>query len=363
MILFGDLKKQYLGIKREVDVAVNRVLESGWFILGAEQENFEKEFSEYCNKKYAIGVGNGTDALFLALKALNIGEGDEVISVANTAIPTISAIIATGAKPVLIDIGEDYLIDVFKIERAINAKTKAIIPVHLYGQACDMDSILKIAERNNLYVIEDCAQAHGAEYKGKKVPIGDIGCFSFYPSKNLGAFGDAGMILTDNDELKNKLKLLHNYGQSGTYISEINGYNSRLDEIQAAILRVKLKHLDEWNDKRRKIAEIYNEQLQGVTKPKKNEWNNHVFHLYAIRTKKREQLIKHLKENGIGAKIHYPAPIHLQPAFKNLGYKEGDFPETERVAKEILSLPMFPELENNEISEIIKCINDFFCRN
>jgi len=361
MIPLGDLKRQHAGIKKEVEGAVQRVLDSGWFVLGKETEEFEKEFAEYCGKDFGVGCGNGTDAIFLALKVLDIGQGDEVITSANTAIPTVSAIVASGAKPVLVDCGEDYLIDVNKIKEKITERTRAIIPVHLYGQACDMDKILEIAEQKNISVIEDCAQAHGTEYKGKKVPIGDIGCFSFYPSKNLGADGDGGMVVTGDEEIAKKLKLIRNYGQEGVYSSIIQGYNSRLDEIQAAILRVKLKYLDKWNEKRRKLAEIYNSLLldSNVLLPIAHKDRKHIFHLYVVRNEKRDELINYLKEKEIAAKIHYPVPIHLQEGFKHLGYNLGEFSMTEKFSKEILSLPMFPELSEGEIRKVCEAMKNF----
>ncbi len=361
MIPFGNLKKHYSLIKSNIDKAISDVLQGGWFILGETLKSFEKEFAEYCGKKYGVGVGNGTDALLLALKAYGIKQGDEVISVPNTAIPTISAIVSSGAKPVFVDVGEDYLIDVNKIEAAITEKTKAIMPVHLYGQVCDMEPILKIAEKYNLHVIEDCAQSHGAEYKEKKSPIGETGCFSFYPSKNLGAFGDAGMIVTDNEDLAKKLRMLRDYGKSERNSAKLHGYNSRLDDIQAAILSVKLKYLDMWNNERRKIAFIYDILLKNNFKiPIENKNNKHVYHLYVIKTDKRDELQNFLKNKGIGSVIHYPIPIHLQPAYEYLGYKEGDFPKAEQYASEILSLPIFPELENEEIQEVVKVIKEFF---
>ena len=360
MIPLGDLKRQQESIIDEVKDAVNRVLNRGWFVLGKELENFEKQFANYCGEEFGIGVGNGTDAIFLALKALNIGVGDEVITAANTAIPTVSAIVATGAKPVLVDCREDYLIDVNQIELKITEKTKAIIPVHLYGQACDMDRVLEIAKAKNLDVIEDCAQAHGAEYNGKKVPIGDIGCFSFYPSKNLGADGDGGMVVTNNPELDKKLRLIRNYGQEKVYSSIMQGYNSRLDEIQAAILSVKLKYLDKWNEKRKKLADFYNSLLsEKIIKPKIYNNRSHIFHLYVIRSEKQDELLNYLKEKEIAGKIHYPVPIHLQKGFKHLGYNMGDFPVAEKFSKEILSLPIFPELTEKEVRKVCEEINNF----
>ncbi len=364
MIPFGDLKRQYFSLEKEIDKAVKKVNSRGWFILGEEGREFEKEFSEYCGEKYGIGVASGTDALIIVLKALGIWEGDEVITVPNTAIPTVSAIVSSGAKPVFVDIREDYLIDPGKIEKSITKKTKAIMPVHLYGQACDMEHILEIAGSYGLAVIEDCCQAHGTEYKKKKVPIGEIGCFSFYPSKNLGANGDGGMIITSDDKLEEKLRMLRDYGQKEKFKTEIHGMNSRLDEIQASILRIKLPYLDKWNKKRRKIAFFYNSELKNLVKiPDEYKRNNHIYHLYVIRTDKRDNLQKFLKEKEIGTAIHYPIPLHLQPAYSFLGYKEGDFPNAEKYAKEILSLPCFPELKNKEMGEIATSIKEFFHNN
>lgn len=359
MINFIDLKKQYLSIRKEIDESIKRVLESGYFVLGKELESFEKNFASYCNKEYGIGVGNGTDAIFLSLKAIGIREEDEVITTPNTAIPTVAAIVACGAIPRFVDIKEDYLIDVEKIEKAITKKTKAIIPVHLYGNSCNIDKILEIAEKHDIFVIEDCCQSHGAEYKGKKVPIGKIGCFSFYPSKNLGCYGDGGMIVTSEKEIAEKLKLLRNYGQEDRYHASINGYNSRLDELQAGILNAKLKHLNEWNERRREIAKMYNNGLKNSVKiPIENEYGKHVYHLYVIRSKNRDLLIEHLKKKGIISLIHYPIPLHLQKAYSYLGYKEGNFPVAETISKEIVSLPCYPELTNEEVEEVIRGVGE-----
>lgn len=344
----------------EIENAVQRVVRSGWFILGKEVEKFENEFSAWCGKNYGVGVGSGFDALHLTLRALKIGDGDKVITVPNTAIPTVAAIKASGASIEFIDIGNDYLMDVKNLEYVIGPRTKGIMPVHLYGQPCNMDEILEIARKYKISVIEDCAQAVGSEYKGKKVPIGDIGCFSFYPSKNLGALGDGGMVVTNDKSLADEIKLLRNYGQSDRYHAKINGYNSRLDEIQAAILSTKLKHLDEWNEKRRVYASLYNKLFKEIVEtPLEHNNRKHVYHLYVIQTEKRDELISYLKENGIGTGIHYPIPLHLQEAYKDLGYKSGDFPISEKFSSRILSLPMFPELKDWEIRKVAKIINNF----
>ena len=360
-----DLKRQYNSIKDEVNTKINEVLQNTYFILGENTEAFEEEFANYCGVKHAIGVASGSDALTLSLKALGIEEGDEVITVPNTFIATVDAISRNGAKPVFVDIDlETYNINVAKIEEKITDKTKAIIPVHLYGQPADMDAIIKIAKKKyDLKIIEDACQAHGAEYKGKKVgSLGEVGCFSFYPAKNLGAYGDGGMVVTNNEEIAERIKMLRNYGQSKKYYHDFMGYNSRLDEIQAAVLRVKLRYLDEWNDKRREYAKLYNELLKnvsGVETPIEKEFVKHVYHLYVIRCKNRDELQQYLSSKGVSTGIHYPIPVHLQKAYKHLEYKQGDFPITEKYSKEILSLPMFPELLEDEIKYVVNCIKKF----
>jgi len=365
MIPLVDLKAQYDSIKDEIDNAIQRILNNTSFIMGEELGEFEREFAQFCNTKHAIGVANGSDALFLALKTLGIKDGDEVITVSNTFIATTEAISRVGGKIVLVDINsKTYTIDVTKIEEKITENTKVIIPVHLYGQSADMDPILELAKKYNLKVIEDAAQAHGAEYKGKRVgQIGDIACFSFYPGKNLGAYGDAGMIVTNNDEIAQKVKLLRNHGSIKKYNHQIEGYSSRLDNLQAAILRVKLKYLNKWNEKRRINAHRYNELLKdinGIIIPYEADYAKHVYHLYVIRvSKNRDKLINILKQNGIACGIHYPIPLHLQPAYGYMGYKEGDFPFTEEASINILSLPMYPELTFKAINNISMIVNTF----
>ncbi|MHC2995807.1 MAG: DegT/DnrJ/EryC1/StrS family aminotransferase [Candidatus Atribacteria bacterium] len=362
MIPFVDLKAQYNSIKDEIDEAIQNVLNNTSFIMGNELKKFEVEFARFCDVKYAVGVANGSDALFLALRACGIGEGDEVITVPHTFISTSEAISNVGGKVVFVDIDpKTYTIDVSKIEEKINEKTKAIIPVHLYGQPADMDPIMKLAKKHNLKIIEDAAQAHGAEYKGKKVgSIGDVACFSFYPGKNLGAYGDAGMVVTNNDEIAEKIKLLRNHGRiTKKYEHEIEGYSSRLDNLQAAILRVKLRHLDIWNESRRRNAKKYNELLSsisGIIAPYEADYAKHIYHLYVIRAEGRDELREELKSKGIATGIHYPIPLHLQPAYNYLGYKEGDFPITERCSQKILSLPMFAELTGEQIDKIVELI-------
>lgn len=356
-IPFVDLKRQYRSISKEIDTAIHDVLQNGWYILGDNVAAFEEEFAKYCNAKYAIGVASGTDALTLSIGALGIGEGDEIITVPNTFIATIDAIYRNRAKPVFVDINhETYNIDVNKIEEKITEKTKAIIPVHLYGQPADMNIIVKIAKKYNLIIIEDGCQAHGAEYNGKKVgSLGDVGCFSFYPGKNLGAYGDGGIVVTDNFEIAEKIRTLRNYGQKVKYYHDLVGYNSRLDEIQAAVLRVKLKYLDKWNDLRRLHSKEYAELLDGVSGivlPSNEENVKHVYHLYVIKCENIDQIQEKLSSKGISTGIHYPVPIHLQKAYTELGYCKGDFPITEEYAQKILSLPMFPELTYDEVKYI-----------
>lgn len=362
-IPFFDLKRQYKRLKPEIDSAFQNVFEKGVFILGENVKLFEEEFADYLNAGYAVGVGSGTEALHLALKACDVGPGDEVITVPNTAVPTISAISLAGAKPVLVDITQDtYTIDINKINEKITDKTKAIIPVHLYGHPADMDQIMQIARDNNLKVIEDACQAHGSKYKDRYAgTIGDIGCFSFYPTKNLGAYGDGGAVITNNEELHNKLIMLRNYGEVKKFTSKIEGFNSRLDELQAAILRVKLKYLDEWNNRRRVISKLYRQLLESpnVQVPCEKEWAKHNYHLFVIRVSNRGPLRRYLDDKGIGTQIHYPIPIHLQDAYKGLGHKEGDYPESERHAKEIVSLPIYPELTKEEIEITAKHNNEF----
>ena len=369
---FLNLTKQYKSIKREIDFAIKRVLESGNFIGGEEVEGFENEMAKFCGTKYAVGVNSGTDALFLSLKALGINEGDEVITTPFTFIATAEIIANCGAKPVFVDIDpKTFNIDpnsVLKYLSTLRTKKrpKAIIPVHLFGQIADMDRIMRIARKYKLYVIEDAAQAIGAEYKGKKAgSIGDVGCFSFFPSKNLAAYGDGGMVVTNNKKIADKIRLLRNHGSSPKekYLNLILGTNSRLDALQAAILRVKLKHLTKWSHERAKKADYYSKNLKGIGDiivPKISSGRNHIFHQYTIRTKLRDKLQKYLKEKGIPTMIYYPLPLHLQPAFKYLAYKKGDFPEAEKAAKEVLSLPIYPEISQKDQDYIIQKIKEFF---
>jgi dTDP-4-amino-4,6-dideoxygalactose transaminase len=363
MIPSVDLKRQYESIKDEIDGAIAQVLSDSWFVLGKQGESFETEFSRYMGVGHSIGVGSGTEALHLALVAAGVTQGDEVITVGNSAVFTASAISFANATPVFVDIDKDYYtMDPASLEKAITPKTKVIIPVHLFGQSADMDPILEIAKKHNVKVIEDACQAHGAEYKGKKVgTLGDAGCFSFYPSKNLGCYGDGGMIITNNREMADHLKLLRNGGQEKRYYHIIKGFNSRLDEIQAAVLRVKLKYLDRWNAARANVAHLYDTQITNpfIIKPKTAEYGKHVQHLYVIRTNHRDKLQNHLTASGIQTHIHYPLPIHLQEAYKSLSPAREDLPLIESYATKILSLPLFPELTALEVATVANIINTF----
>ncbi len=360
MIPFVDLNREYAEIDEEISETIQRVVKSGRFVLGEEVVRFEEEFSKYIGAKYGIGVNSGSDALFLSLKALGIGQGDEVITVSHTFISTADAIMRNGAKPIFVDVDPDtYCIDTTKVEETITKKTTAILPVHLYGHPAEMDPLMELAQKYNLFVVEDACQAHGAEYKGKKVgSIGDLGCFSFYPTKNLGAYGDGGMIVTNNEEIAEKLRMLRNYGQSKKYHHDFMGVNSRLDEIQAAILQVKLKHLDEWNEKRRMIAKRYNELLENseIAIPLEKDYAKHVYHLYVIKHKDRNKLQQQLLKDGIQTQIHYPIPVHKQKAYLDL--VDAQLPITEKICDEILSLPMHPFMGSNEVSTISKVIQN-----
>jgi dTDP-4-amino-4,6-dideoxygalactose transaminase len=362
-IPFIDLSQQYKEIKKDMNTAIKETIRRYDFILGKEVKLFEYEFANYCQRKFAVGVNSGTDALFLGLLSLGIGRKDEVIVPVFTYIASALAVSYTGAKPVFVDIDKDtYNIDVNKIEKAITKNTKAIIPVHLYGQVADMQPILDIAKRYNLKVVEDAAQAHGAKYKISRTKwrlvgsIGDIGCFSFYPTKNLGAFGDGGMVVTDDESTYKNLLMLRDYGRRSRYEHVTLGYNSRLDTVQAAVLRAKLKHLDKWNTLRRKNARIYIDELKGIkgiVLPYEADYSYHVYHIFAIRVKNRDKVINELAKKGISVLIHYPIPLHLQEVYKDLGYKKGDFSVAQKVAQEIISLPMYPHLKEKQLKFII----------
>ena len=359
-----DLKRQYRSMKEELNSAIQDVLESQAFILGPQVKEFEDLFASYCNTNHAIGVSSGTDALLLALKSLGIGDGDEVITTPFTFFATVEAICNVGAKPVFADIDpETYNIRPDLIEKSISKRTKAIIPVHLYGQCADMDQILEIAKKNNLRVIEDSAQAVGAEYRGKKAgSMGDLGCFSFFPSKNLGGMGDGGMVTCNSEELEELIHMLRIHGGRPKNYHASLGINGRLDTIQASILIKKLGHLDDWCDKRRQKASYYTEKLKelDLVTPKVMSFNKHAFHLYVIRVKERDGLMEHLKANNIGCAVYYPVPQHLQECLAYLGHKEGDLPETEMAAKETLALPVFPEITEEEQDYVIESVKDFF---
>ena len=363
MILCSNPRMQYLSHKTEIDTAVARVLDKGWYILGDEVRAFEAEFAEYIGVKCAIGVGSGTEALHLALRACDIGPGDEVITVSHTAVATVAAIQLAGATPVLVDIEPNfYTMDASKLATVITANTKAIIPVHLYGQPADLNPILDLAKEYRLRVIEDCAQAHGATYKGKRVgSYGDMACFSFYPTKNLGALGDGGMVVTDQLELAQRVRLLREYGWAERYVSHIPGWNSRLDEVQAAILRVKLRYLDQDNLSRARIAEMYQTGLSGcrLILPSVREETTHVYHLYVVRASRRDELQQHLKDGGVATLIHYPMPVHMQPAYRGHLAGPDNLLQAELAAQEILSFPMYPELEEAEVQKVIDIVRAF----
>lgn len=370
MIPLIDLRAQHDTIRTEIDEAIKRVIDQSNFIGGEEVESFEREFASYCGKRYAVATSSGTAALHLALLVCKsngiLKAKEEIITTPNTYTATVEPIYFCDAKPIFVDVDDHYLIDVTKVREAITDKTKIILPVHLYGQTANMKELLELAEEKNLIVIEDACQAHGAEHHEKKTPISETGCFSFFPSKPLGALGDAGAIVTDNEELANKAKQLRDHGRAdrakSKYEHAIIGLNYRLDALKAAVLRVKLKHLDKWNDARRKNASLYNKYLSELPLelPKEMEGNKHVYYVYTIRTKERDKLAAFLKEHGIATQIYYPLPLHLQEAYTFLNHKEGDFPITEKHAKEILSLPMYPKLTEEQIDYIYQKVKGFF---
>lgn len=363
-IPFVDLIAQYDSVEQEVNQQALHVLRSGGYILGKEVGLFEEEFAAFCETKHAIGIDSGTSALELLLRAFGVGQGDEVITVANSFIATALAISHVGATPVLVDMEPDtYLIDVSAIEPAITERTKAIMPVHLYGQPANMDAIMAIAEKHGLVVIEDSCQAHGARYKDRRAgSLGHGAAFSFYPAKNLGAFGDGGIAVTNDDHIADSLMMLRNYGQHKKYYHSTLGFNRRLDTIQAAMLRVKLCHLDEWNASRRRIANQYHSLLssvEGVTLPVVQDEVEPVWHLYVIQVEDRDGLQQYLREQNIDSGIHYPVPIHLQEAYQSLGYERGRFPVTEQAADRIVSLPMYPELTSESVERVAKAVTQF----
>lgn len=360
-IPFVDLKAQYKSLKPDLDDAIARVIAGGSFILGPEVESFEKGFADYLGARFCIGVSSGTAAVQIAVMAGGIQAGDEVIVPTNSFFATAEAVSVAQATPVFVDADPvSYTIDVSKIEKAISSRTRAIIPVHLYGQPADLGPIFEIARRHGLIVIEDAAQAHGAEYEGRRVgPLGLAGCFSFYPSKNLGAYGEAGAIVTNDEELAQRARLLRDHGSERRYYHEILGYNFRMEAIQAAVLNVKLRHLDDWNALRRARAARYHELLQdcGVVLPREMSYARHVYHAYVVQSDARDELRRRLSNAGIQTGIHYPVPIHLQPAYASLGSRRGDFPETERLSDRVLSLPMFPELTDEQMKAVADSIH------
>ncbi len=375
MVPFLDLTRQHRTIESEILSATQKVYEKGRFILGEEVSAFEKEFSQYCGVRYGVGVGSGTDALYLALKALGIEEEDQVVTVANSFVATALAISFTGARPIFVDIDpRTYTMDPNGLELLLKreklkkkgGKIKAVLPVHLFGHPADMDSIMEIANRYDLVVIEDACQAHGAKYGGRKAgSLGTMGCFSFYPTKNLGGYGDGGMVVTDHQRYDRKLRLLRCYGERKKYEHILKGHNSRLDEIQAAILRVKLEHLDQWNKERRRKAKLYTKMLSplGVDCPLEMKEVRHVYHLYTIKTRKRDLLQVFLRRKGIETHIHYPVPIPLEKAYREMGYRRGDFPLTYQWSREILSLPFFPEIKESEMEQVAEGVRRFFRTN
>ena len=358
-----DLKTNYLSIKKEVDKAIQKVIDNSSFIMGPYLKNFEENFARFCKAKHAIGCSSGTTAVHLALLAADLKPGDEVITVPNTFIATTECISYVNGSIKFVDVKENTaLMNIDQLEKAITPKTKAIVVVHLYGQMPDMERIREIANDHDLFLIEDAAQAHAAEWRGHQPGFyGDVASYSFFPAKNLGCFGDGGAVVTNDDELAEKMRLLVNHGRKSKYEHLMEGYNYRLDALQAAILNAKLPHLTKWTELRRKHAEFYNRNLPDeVGKPAEAEGAKHVYYMYVIRTKKRDELINYLREKGIGCGIHYPIPLHLQPAYKHLGLKKGDYPVSEKLAGEILSIPVYPELTDEQLNYIVDTIKQFF---
>lgn len=363
MIPFLELKSQFQSIEREIRQAIDQVFASSSYILGKQLEAFEEEFAAYITVPNAVGVGSGTDAIHLALRAIGIGPEDEVITAANTCVPTLAGIAATGATPVLADIdAATFTLDPARVEAAVTEKTKAVVPVHLYGHPCDMDAILAITQPKGIAVVEDCAQAHGSSYRGRSCgSFGRAAAFSFYPSKNLGAYGDGGAVTTNDEAVAENVRRLRNYGETERYRHAGKGFNSRLDELQAAVLRVKLRHLDEWNDARRHHALGYREALEQspLTLPTEAPWAKHCHHLYVVRSPHRDALRAHLADHEIGTQLHYPIPIHLQEAYAFLGKAPGDYPVAEEACHEVLSLPIYPELPPDAAERVAQAIRSF----
>lgn len=360
---FIDLKQQYLAIKDEILSAVDSVFESAQFVLGKEVAAFEEEFAAFCGVPHAVAVNSGTSALHLALLAAGVGPGDEVITVPFTFVATAAAVVYTGAKPVFVDVDPvTYTMDPARIEAAITPRTRAILPVHLYGNPADMDPILQVARQHSLTVIEDAAQAHGAEYKGRRCgSMGELGCFSFYPGKNLGAYGEGGLVTTSHPELARKIRMLRDWGAEKKYQHVLKGFNYRMEGVQGAVLRVKLRYLEAWTEARRAHAAAYNKLLtgDGLTLPTEIAGNRHVYHVYAVLTPQRQELMESLTSQGVQTGIHYPIPVHLLPAYSDLNYVAGDFPVCERIAAQELSLPMFPELTDSQIEAVGQAVGEF----
>lgn len=356
-----DLRAQHDSLEKEINEVIREVISEAAFIGGRHLNEFEEAFAKFCGSEFCVGIDSGTAALYVVLKNLGIGAGDEVIMPVNTFIATPNAVRMCGAKPVFVDVSErDYLIDTSLIEDKINANTKAIIPVHLYGGVCDMEKMKELSDKYGLKIIEDCAQAHGSEFMGKRVPILGIGCFSFFPAKNLGAYGDGGAIVCDDPELVKKCRMFINHGRTEKYLHETEGFNFRMDNLQAAILNVKLKKLEEWIKKKNEIAEIYSHKLKGKFRLQENrEGDKNSYHLFVIRSDKRDGLGKFLEASSISSGIHYPVPLHLQPTFRYLEYEEGDFPIGEMLSKEILSIPIYPELEMEKAEFISSKVLEF----
>jgi dTDP-4-amino-4,6-dideoxygalactose transaminase len=363
VVPFGDLKRQYLFLQYEIDAAIALVLHGGWYILGKELEAFEHEFAAAVGARYAVGVASGTDAIHVALSAAGVGPGDEVITVANTTVPTVAGIMLTGAVPVLVDVEPDnYNMDPAAAERAITPRTRAVVPVHLYGQAPDMRPILDMARKHCLVVVEDAAQGHGATYGDEQLgTLGTLGCFSFYPSKNLGALGDAGAVVTDDKQLADRVRMIRNHGQRTRYDHEIKGWNSRLDELQAAVLRVKLPHLPAWNARRRAIAARYLSEIINprITLGTEMSYGRSNYHLFVVQVDERARFQAHLVRNGVESFVHYPVPIHRQTAFPEFACYTDQLPVTDALAPHIVSLPMFPELSDAEIVHVIRAVNGY----
>lgn len=357
-----DLKAQYRAIRPEIDAALARVLDTCQFVLGPEVAAFEHEFAKYCGASDCIGVNSGTSALHLALLAAGVGPGDEVITVPFTFVASIASILYCGARPVLVDIDPvSFTMDPAALESAITPRTKVIMPVHLYGQTADMDPIMEVARRRQLIVIEDAAQAHGANYKGRPAgSIGHLGCFSFYPGKNLGAYGEGGAVTTSNPEYARTIRMLRDWGTDRKYHHVLRGFNYRMEGFQGAVLGVKLRHLEQWTEKRRSIVSRYNELLadSGLTLPREMPWGRHVYHAYTVRSSDRDNLQRTLSAAGIQSGIHYPIPAHLQPAYSDLGYSQGAFPQAEKAAEEVLSLPVYPELEPPQVQAVAEAVTN-----